>query len=234
MARMARAANDKLDLIVREVDDLHPLLNALLPKLPRVRDVEYHHGAGEMGADFVVSRTNDTFGTIEHIGVIAKVGKIVQDLGDIQRQIDECELPRLIRGGKNKIRITEIWVVITKHITQGAKEKIYHKYNTRKIEFIDGAALEKLVDQYTPLAWSRLPIAVGEYPGPAGTCSIARRTGRWGVSPSERKSRPTEARLRVTPQCCRIRSRTIARVQRANSNCNCRTCGRERKSKTKA
>ena len=160
---MAQIANEKLNSIKREVDDLHPLLNAVLPKLPRVQAVEYHHGVDEKGADFVISRTNDTFGNTEYIGVIAKVGKIVQDLAAIERQIDECDLPRLVQGGKKKVRLTEIWVVATKHITQGAKEKIYHKYSTRKIEFIDGATLQKLVDQHTPLAWSHLPIAVGEY-----------------------------------------------------------------------
>ena len=160
---MAEIADGKLDLITREVKDLHPLLNAVLPKLPRVQDVEYHHGSGEMGADFVISRTNDTFSNIEYVGVIAKVGKIVQDFADIERQIDECDVPRLFRGGKEKIRITEIWVVATKHITQSAKGKIFHKYSTRKIEFIDGTALGKLVDKYAPLAWSGLPIVVGEY-----------------------------------------------------------------------
>ena len=54
-------------------------------------------------------------------------------------------------------------------------------------------------------------------PGPWRAPVQSPGTGRWGVSPSERKSRPTEARLRVTPQCCRIRSRTIARVQRART-----------------
>ena len=72
-------------------------------------------------------------------------------------------MPRLIQGGKKRIRITEVWIVATRNITQGAKEKIFHKYSTRKIEFLDGATLEKLVDEYMPLAWSRLPIAVGEY-----------------------------------------------------------------------
>ena len=72
---MARVANAKLDYIRDEVTDLHPLLNAVLPKLPRVQTVEYHHGTAEMGADFVLSRTNDTFGTVEYIGVIAKVGR---------------------------------------------------------------------------------------------------------------------------------------------------------------
>ncbi len=160
---MAQIANEKLDSIKREIKDLHPLLNAVLPKLPRVQNVEYHHGGGEMGADFVISRTKDIFGDIEYIGVIAKVGRIVQDFADIEGQIYECKLPRYFQGGKQKIRITEIWVVATKHITQGAKAKIFEKYSTRKIEFIDGAALEKLVDRYAPLAWSGLPIVVGDY-----------------------------------------------------------------------
>ena len=160
---MAQIASKKLGPITREVKDLHPLLKAVLPKLPRVQYVEYHHGVDEMGADFVISRTNDTFGNTEYIGVIAKVGKIVQDFADIERQIDECNVPRFFRNGKEKIRITEIWVVFTKHITQGAKKKIFQKYSTRKIEFIDGPTLGKLVDDYAPLAWSGLPIVVGEY-----------------------------------------------------------------------
>ena len=151
---MAQIAHQKLDSVKDEVNDLHPLLKAVLPKLPRVQSVEYHHGVNEMGADFIIGRTNDTFGNIEYIGVIAKVGRIVQNLGDIERQIDECGLPRLVEGGKKKIRITEIWIVATKHITHGAKEKIFHKYSTRKIEFIDGSHLERMVDAYTPLAWS--------------------------------------------------------------------------------
>lgn len=160
---MARLASAKLDYIKDEVTDLHPLLHAVLPKLPRVQTVEYHHGTTEMGADFVLSRINDTFGTVEYVGVIAKVGRIVQDLTAIERQIAECDVPRFIQGGKKRIRINEVWIVATKSITHGAKEKIFHKYSTRKIEFLDGATLQKLVDKYMPLAWSRLPIAVGEY-----------------------------------------------------------------------
>ncbi|MDE0102757.1 MAG: hypothetical protein OXN89_10290 [Bryobacterales bacterium] len=160
---MARIANEKLDSIKSEVEHLHPLLNSLLGKLPRVRHVMYCHGPSEKGADFVVSRTHEDFGTVEYIGVIAKVGRILQNFKGIERQIDECSLPRLVEGGKKKIRLTEIWVIATKHITQGAKEKIHEKYRNRKIEFITGPMLEQLVDRYTPLAWSRLPIVVGEY-----------------------------------------------------------------------
>ena len=160
---MAQTPQGKLDLIKDEVKDLHPLLKVLLPKLPGVQNVEYHHGSAEMGADFVISRTNETFGNTQYVGVIAKVGRIVQDFSDIERQIKECSVPRLFQGGKKKIRITEIWVIATKHITKGAQEKIFDAYSTRQIEFIPGATLEKLVDKYTPLAWSKLPIVVGEY-----------------------------------------------------------------------
>ncbi len=160
---MAPIANEKLDSIKREVDDLHPLLESLLSKLPRVNDVEYCHGVDEMGADFVVTRTDDVLGDTEYIGVIAKLGKIVQNLTEIERQIEECRVPRLVQNGKKKIRLTEIWIVATKHITNGAKTKIYSKYSDRAIKFINGSQLEKLVDKYTPLAWNDLPIIVGEY-----------------------------------------------------------------------
>ncbi len=53
----------------REVDDFHPLLEQLLPKLPLVKAVEYTHGRDEFGADFVVSRENDLLGSIDYIGV---------------------------------------------------------------------------------------------------------------------------------------------------------------------
>lgn len=66
-------------------------------------------------------------------------------------------------GGKEKIRITEIWVIITQHITKGAQEKIYEKYKLRKIKFIDGSRLEKLIDEYIPTFWIDLTLDVGDY-----------------------------------------------------------------------
>lgn len=155
--------SNKLDSIKDEVNQLHPLLKKLFPKLPRITNVEYCHGSTEMGADFVLSHTHDTFKATEHIGVIAKVGRVLQDFRAIERQIDECSLPRLIQGGKKKIHITEIWVIATKHITKGAQEKIHAKYRDRKITFIPGAILEKLIDDYTPLAWSGLPPELWDY-----------------------------------------------------------------------
>lgn len=153
----------KLTAMRDEVNEFHPLLHALLPKLPNVTNVEYTHGNAEMGADFIVLRFNETLGTIEHLGVIAKIGKIVQDFADIDRQIDECSVPRTILGGKEKVRLEEIWVIVTEHISKGAQEKIHDKYSARKIAFIDGSRLVKLIDDHIPFYWTKLSIEAGEY-----------------------------------------------------------------------
>lgn len=159
------AAKDKtrLSAIKSEVGQLHPLLNKLIPKLPDIVDVEYTHGQGEMGADFVMSKRHEIFDTFDYIGVVSKIGRVVQDYSDIERQIDECSVPRTFFGGKDKIRINEIWVVVTEHITKGAQEKIHDKFKNRKIYFIDGARLEKLIDKHIPNYWIDVTLEVGEY-----------------------------------------------------------------------
>ena len=58
---MPQIPNERLDSISDEVRELHPLLDLLLRKLPRVKDVEYHHGPAEMGADFIVEREDEAF-----------------------------------------------------------------------------------------------------------------------------------------------------------------------------
>ncbi|MDD2229640.1 MAG: NACHT domain-containing protein [Candidatus Cloacimonetes bacterium] len=153
----------KVSSITDEVKELHPLLSKLLPKLPNVIKVEYTHGQSEMGADFIVAKNNDVFGNTEYIGLIAKIGKVVQNFTDIERQIDECNVPRPVFGGKEKARLVEVWVVVTEHITKGAQEKIYDKFSTRKINFIDGKALEKWIDELLPNYWYDVSLEVGEY-----------------------------------------------------------------------
>jgi len=153
----------KLRDITREVDEFHPLLRKLLPKLDNVLEVDYTHGNNEMGADFVVSWKQQTFNEIDYIGIIAKVGKIQQDLATLNRQIEECDVPRPFKDGRKTININEIWVVTTGNITNGAKRKIYEKFKNRKIRFIGDIALEKLIDEHLPSYWSDIPIEVGEY-----------------------------------------------------------------------
>lgn len=148
---------------LQEVSELHPLLNKLLRKLPNVTDVEHTHGSKEMGADFVVAKRHDTFGNIDFVGVIAKAGKIVQDFTDIERQIRECSIPRLYFGGKEKIILTEIWIIVTEHITKNAQEKIHHEFSGRKIIFIDGSRLHKLIDDHLSTFWTDVPLETGEY-----------------------------------------------------------------------
>ena len=154
----------KLTSIKDEVGEFHPLLKALFRKLPGVIDVEYTHGPDEMGADFVFSRTHSILGNTEYTGVVAKIGKVVQDFTDIERQIDECiTVSRKFLGGKEQIRINEIWVVITENITGGAKEKIYEKFKAQNIEFIYGDRLIKLIDAYFPAYWTETSLLIGEY-----------------------------------------------------------------------
>src|ERR1700744_5097966 len=100
----------RIQALSDEVKEFHPLLQTLLPKMPRVQDVEYTHGNTELGADFLVTRTDDTFATPEYIGVVAKLGKMDQEsISEIERQIDECFIPKRFGSGKFTGQITEVW-----------------------------------------------------------------------------------------------------------------------------
>lgn len=160
---MDQSQQARIDAIKDEVRDLHPLLALLFPKLPNVKAVEYTHGQTEMGADFVFSRYDETLGEMDYVGVIAKNAKIAQDFTGVERQIEECELERHFSGGKRKIFLTEVWIVSTAHITQGAQQKIHHKYKSRKINFIDANKLAELIDKYIPSFWTDIDVEVGDY-----------------------------------------------------------------------
>ena len=160
---MASTKLSRLDQITDEVNDLHPLLNQLLPKLPGVQEVEYTHGPTEMGADFVLSRLDDALDSIRYVGVIAKTGGIRQDHSPIDRQIDECAVPRLFQAGKKRIRLDEIWVIVTGTVTKNAQDKIHDVYRLRNIQFINGAKLETLIDRHLPVFWSDIPLEIGGY-----------------------------------------------------------------------
>ncbi len=153
----------KIGKISDEVAELHPLLDKLLINLPRVVGVEYTHGPTEMGADFILIRQDDVLLGHEYVGIIAKVGKVVQNYADIDRQIEECAVPRPVSGGGKRVRLGEVWVFTTGSITRGAKEKIYDKYKTRKVTFFDGRRLAKLVDDHLPNYWTDVPLETGDY-----------------------------------------------------------------------
>lgn len=155
---IAQLQNKILAAISNEVKQLHPLLALLLPKLPGVLHVEYTHGQKEMGADFVLLKSEKSLGGTKYVGVIAKVGKIAQDYTDIERQISECEIERFFNNGKEKIYLSEIWIVTTGVVTEGAQKKIHDKYKYRNISFVDAERLRSLINDHAQDYWHDIPL----------------------------------------------------------------------------
>lgn len=127
---MEKEKIEAIKKISSEVSEFHPVLRVLFNRLPNISNVEYTQGPTEMGADFVLTKKDETLNDIEYIGVIVKVGQIKQDHSEIERQIEECEIERTVEGGVRKIFLSEVWVISNDNITNGAKEKIHHKYKT--------------------------------------------------------------------------------------------------------
>lgn len=160
---MSNTSLDKVRQIKHEVTEMHPLLEKLFPRTPRYIEMEYTQGPSEKGADFILARKNDTFGSTEYVGVVAKVGDIKMNFSEVERQIDECSLPRFFRGGKEQIYLDEIWVVFTGTVTNNAKGKIHDKFKARKIIFVDARKLSELIDEYIPSFWEAVPLETGDY-----------------------------------------------------------------------
>ena len=153
-------AKDYLKRLEREVEDFHPLLGALLPKLPNVTYVEHTHGPNEMGADFIVHKFDPTLDHTTYVGVVAKLGQIKQADETIGRQISECAVPRTLSGGKTKQPISEVWVVSSGTISNNAKEKIYHNHSATKVHFLDRDKVAGLVDRHIPDFLVNIPARV--------------------------------------------------------------------------
>lgn len=155
--------------LVEKIDDevktLHPLLEDIFHRLASVQYVEYTHGPDEKGADFVIERRDEALGTTNFIGVVAKCDKILQSFGDVERQIDECGHPRLIKNGQQTVRLPEVWVVTSKSISQNAKEKILEKFSTKKVNFFDADWLVNQIDQHASHFWESIDGDVGRYLG---------------------------------------------------------------------
>ena len=158
------AASAVIKQISSEVDELHPLLQELFSHIPDISGVEYTHGPNEMGADFVLTRIDSVLNRLEYIGIIAKVGKIHQDLVSLQRQIDEClHVSRPIEGGKKRIHLSSVWIVTTDTITHGAQRKIEAKYRTFPVQFISGTNLATLLSDHLPHHLAEVPIPIAQY-----------------------------------------------------------------------
>tara|TARA_Y100000815_G_C13337730_1_gene498557 strand:- start:266 stop:2545 length:2280 start_codon:yes stop_codon:yes gene_type:complete len=154
---------DRIKNLEHEVNDFHPVLNALLRKIPYISNLEYTQGPNEKGADFVLEKIDETLNTTTYIGVIVKIGKIKQDNSEIERQIDECSMERTFENGKKKIFITEIWVVCNETITENGKQKIHHKFKNQNIHFFDGAKIAGLIEKFYPEYWTDISVKLGEY-----------------------------------------------------------------------
>lgn len=152
-----------IEAIDDEVSILHRLLQDTLRQLEGIEEVEYTHGPNEKGADFVLTRRDPALGRTHQIGIVVKRGKILNNADDVFRQIEECQMPRKIRGGAAEARLSEVWVVNTSTISNQAQDKINHKFVGQRIEFIDGEKLTELVDRYAPYFWHEINSEVGAY-----------------------------------------------------------------------
>ncbi len=140
---------DSLKRLIDEVDDFHPVLNSLFRKMPGIQRCHYNQGPNEMGADFILYRSDDALLRTTQVGVVVKVGTIKQNTTEVERQIKECFVPRRAADGVD-IQIREVWVVSNVEITRNAREVLMSQYSDRKIEFISGQDLATLIDRYAP------------------------------------------------------------------------------------
>jgi NACHT domain len=154
---------ERLRKIPAEVPELHDWLHVLLVKLPNVVFVEYTHGRDEFGADFVLETLNQTSGRTEFIGVIVKKGTIKQDTAEVERQIEECGIPRIIKHGKDEQSLPLIWVVSNEGVTANAEKKLRHKYTQHAIQFFTADDMIRWTDEYAPYLWDNIPSKVSQY-----------------------------------------------------------------------
>lgn len=153
----------KLRSLTDEVDELHPLLRSVFSNNHHISRFEYTHGAHEMGADFVLARSDQMLGDENYVGVIVKRGNINQDHSDIKRQIEECAIERFFDGGIKKIHINEVWIICNGKISNGAERKIHEEYKSSNVKFVDVERLAQLVDNYYPGFWVSIPASLDSY-----------------------------------------------------------------------
>lgn len=146
-----------------EVDEFHPFLNDLFKRLSHVENVHYTHGPNEFGADFILYRKDPSLDQRDVVGVVAKIGAIRMDHADVNRQVEECFIPRISPDGREQIQINEVWVAASGVISENAKVKILEKYKGRKITFLKGEKLAELAFRHMPEYGEAIPIAIGEY-----------------------------------------------------------------------
>jgi len=148
----------KLD---REVEQLHPLLNRLFNAMPSVSKVHYTQGPNEMGADFVLERDDSDLSDKTYVGVVVKCGSINQSNQEVDRQIEECRVRRLLDG--KEVYINSIIVVCNGNISKNAQEKILERHRSSNVRFIGLDSLSGLIDHHLSGSIDEMPIALQEY-----------------------------------------------------------------------
>ena len=146
---------DHLKEFTDEVGQLHPVLNALFRKMPGIDHVHYNQGPHELGADFILKKSDPALLKNSWVGVVAKVGQIRQNTSEVDRQIDECFIVRKGPDGV-PVQIREVWVVSSHEITNNAKEVLFKKYADKKVDFIAGQELATLIDRFAPESFSAI------------------------------------------------------------------------------
>lgn len=153
---------ESLRRIEDEVKEFHPILHSLFRKMPGIDRCHYNQGPNEMGADFILYKTDNTLIRTTHIGVIVKVGTIKQNTTEIERQIKECFIPRKGQD-TNEVKIREVWVITNCEITNNAREVLTSQYSDKKIEFISGQDLASLIERFAPECLASMPPALQSF-----------------------------------------------------------------------
>ena len=151
-----------IENISDEVKTFHPLLENTLSKLPYVKNYEYTHGQFERGADFILELEDATTGRTRHVGVIAKIQKVMADTSHVEEQIVECAEERCYKV-LQKVKLLEVWVFISGGYSSRATEKILKRYSDRSISFFGPTDIAKYVDNHYPYFWHDLPGDLGLY-----------------------------------------------------------------------
>jgi NACHT domain len=153
----------RIESIRNEVNDLHPILENILPRLPGVVSHEYTHGQYERGADFVVEIENAATRRRSHTGVVVKAGKVSGGkVPEIEEQVKECVESRTYRV-MSKVRCVSTWVFCSGGFSERAKEKLQERLAGRSVEFFDATDIARFVDEHFAFFWDDLPIEIGNY-----------------------------------------------------------------------
>lgn len=155
---------ERINKLVDEVNDLHPMLHSLFHKMPSIKQVDNTHGNREFGADFILTHIDETLDLEDYIGVIVKTKTITQaSIYDVDRQIKECSMSRLVENGKKRIVLSSIWIITSQNIAQNAQDRINHDYPDKKFVFLDDSKLVSLVDKYLKDYWYDIELSLSDY-----------------------------------------------------------------------